>query len=180
MSSKEVAKLATIHSGANDPYEPYQGVAALFNGDLRKAGQSASPREEWFVLSPYEIVFEPDHRQISQELEALSAGAPAWVMGQRNRSWKAEIPDPADGTLYTVVKSDVEKNFQWSRNYSITVAGLESEQVVRFNYGALSRQLLINGQPVEKYSGWADFGEVRQKALLAKAATEIEEASTEG
>lgn len=180
MSSKEVAKLATIHSGANDPYEPYQGVAALFNGDLRKAGRVASPREEWVILTPYEIAFEPDHRRISQDLEELSADASAWAMGHRNRSWKAEIPDIADGTLYTVVKSDVEKNFQWSRNYSITVAGIDSDQVVRFNYGALTGQLLINGQPVEGYTGWADFEEVRQKALLAKAAAEIEEESTEG
>jgi hypothetical protein len=47
--------LAALHPSANDPNEPYQGVAALFNGDLHAVDPAWAPRSDWQVLSPYFI-----------------------------------------------------------------------------------------------------------------------------
>lgn len=51
--------LASFHPDANIPDQPYCGVAALFNGDIRLVDPELAPRESWQVLSPYEIQLEP-------------------------------------------------------------------------------------------------------------------------
>lgn len=46
----------SIYRGrVNIPSEPFCGVGALFNADLHTKGDEGA-REEWEVLSPYEIV----------------------------------------------------------------------------------------------------------------------------
>ncbi len=55
----EIEELAKRHPKANKPYEPYCGVAALFNADLYPSNESSGPtsRDEWEVISPYKIRF---------------------------------------------------------------------------------------------------------------------------
>jgi hypothetical protein len=48
--------LAAEHAGANDPFEPYQGVAALFNADLHRREPSFAPREHWTVESSGRVI----------------------------------------------------------------------------------------------------------------------------
>ncbi len=61
--------LAASHPSANDPYEPYQGVAALFNGDLYLGCPQWAPREVWEVVSPYEIGHLPVESLLDTEAE---------------------------------------------------------------------------------------------------------------
>lgn len=50
------AFLAQHHwESAHDPFEPYQGVAALFNADLHRTHPDLAPRGHWQVRSPYQI-----------------------------------------------------------------------------------------------------------------------------
>lgn len=58
--------LAVYHQEANDSYEPYNGVKALFNGDLHAADPGWAPRESWRIVSPYEIRYEPDGYKSSE------------------------------------------------------------------------------------------------------------------
>jgi hypothetical protein len=51
----DIERLAEHHVMANNPDEPYQGVAALFNGDLHMVEPDWAPRNHWHVLSPYVI-----------------------------------------------------------------------------------------------------------------------------
>ncbi len=54
-SLPNIEKLARLHPGANDPYNPFCGVGALFNGDLQRLMRKATDRAKWEVLSPYDI-----------------------------------------------------------------------------------------------------------------------------
>lgn len=60
MSTARLEELARRHRNAYDPYEPYQGVAALFNADLHKKEPEWAPRKEWRILSMYEIEIIPE------------------------------------------------------------------------------------------------------------------------
>ncbi|MEK7603017.1 MAG: hypothetical protein AAB459_02110 [Patescibacteria group bacterium] len=55
--------LSRIHAGANNPDEPYCGVAALFNADLHTKDPNCAPREEWILLSDFEIQHSPQNNQ---------------------------------------------------------------------------------------------------------------------
>lgn len=48
-------QIAATHPRANDPYEPYSGVTALFNADLHRGCPEYAPREDWEVISSFEI-----------------------------------------------------------------------------------------------------------------------------
>lgn len=50
-------ELVKVHSiaEAHNPYEPYNGVQALFNGDLHLRAPNYAPRNHWEVVSAYEI-----------------------------------------------------------------------------------------------------------------------------
>lgn len=54
-TASEWKAFASLHSGANDPNEPYCGVAALFNADLHVADPGWAPRNHWRVVSDSEI-----------------------------------------------------------------------------------------------------------------------------
>ncbi len=47
---------------ANNPDEPFQAVAALWNGDLHAGDPYYAPRHHWVVVSPYKI----EHRPIDE------------------------------------------------------------------------------------------------------------------
>lgn len=50
-----IEELARLHPTANDPYKPFCGVGALFNGDLQLCMGEHTDRADWEVLSPYNI-----------------------------------------------------------------------------------------------------------------------------
>lgn len=54
----DIEQLAQLHPNANDPYEPFCGVAALFNGD---SSAREFDRAEWEVISPHEIRYLKPH-----------------------------------------------------------------------------------------------------------------------
>jgi hypothetical protein len=51
--------LAFRNSEANDPYEPYQAVSALWNADLATIEPAWAPREHWIVDSAHQIPHRP-------------------------------------------------------------------------------------------------------------------------
>lgn len=55
----EMDILAINHLEANDPYEPYNGVQALFNADLNASAPDWAPRADWQIRSRYEISYQP-------------------------------------------------------------------------------------------------------------------------
>lgn len=48
-------RLEAAHPGANNPHEPYSGVAALFNADHHTISPHMTPRENWIIESPEKI-----------------------------------------------------------------------------------------------------------------------------
>lgn len=62
--------LAYANQGANNPYEPFSGVTALFRGD----NPEVEARADWIVESPYRIAYVPlrhlidDAEEESQEV----------------------------------------------------------------------------------------------------------------
>lgn len=57
----ELERLAQANPDANDPYEPFCGVSALFNADHHKGNPAWAPRDEWSIRSSVEIVFIGGH-----------------------------------------------------------------------------------------------------------------------
>lgn len=50
-----IEAIAFENREANDPYEPFKGVGALFNADLHTTEPAWAPREHWEVISPFRI-----------------------------------------------------------------------------------------------------------------------------
>ena len=50
--------LAWKHPRANYPYEPYSGIALLFNGDA-KLMEGGDVRADWQVVGSYALKFDP-------------------------------------------------------------------------------------------------------------------------
>lgn len=50
-----MAYLEELYANRNLPDEPYYGVAGLFDADLHSVIPNWAPREDWEVISPYEI-----------------------------------------------------------------------------------------------------------------------------
>lgn len=51
----------------NNPYEPFQGVKSLFNGDLHAGNPAYAPREDWIVISPFHIEHVPIEEDMTDE-----------------------------------------------------------------------------------------------------------------
>ena len=68
---EQLEKLAEVSrrrpDAASHPYEPYsQGVGALFNADLHRTDPDWSPRQDWIVLSAFEIEKKPEVSEARQ------------------------------------------------------------------------------------------------------------------
>lgn len=107
----------------NNPYEPYTGVAALFNADLHTTTPGWAPREDWIVKSALEIV----HVPIDANERLISPHDTAAKSEEIEAHWSREIgpdePVPDDETRTHIFRDIIAKAQQGLEEEDPTAIG---------------------------------------------------------